>query len=1079
MLLINIRCMIGFGLLIFSFKGIAFNCESQVTGEWEQSSTWLNCNNDIPQNDDSVTIKNGNTVILSSLTNNLESLFIEGGGDLSIITGTSFFVSINANNSITSSIDLSNATMDLTNNLIINANNKNLLVGTVNGDFELTLNSSAETHLTNTIGGEIPLSSLITDSSGTTYLADPNGAINIESLFINGVVTFNDPVILAKHSHIKAPDSSIIFNNTINSLIDSQFALTIQSSPRSLIELNSNIGLMGRLVSLTISNSENSQTTIRASQILTSSKQRWDTNVLLDSPTDTVSMDSNSGEVRFGKLDGGFSIRSLIDNEESLIIDTTSFVTLYSNVGDNNQKLNNLSVNSASRIDLKQDLSIVNQALTFNAPIVLFKNVNLLAENIDLQNSVDNAGFDLTLETIGAQGDSHITGVLSGSGNLVKNGDGELGFASINTTTGNVIINEGIIYTDNNSENVIPSVPFISVGAMGDFRLFSNDTDVFKMQSSQTINGTGQLGDMFDTIIVPSGAVITPGFSPGRLTGQIIKMETGSQLTMELNGLNAGAEYDQLVTDVLDLDADSNGGALLDLIIADGFVPAIGESFKIIDVIDSSLIVGTFNNLLEGAQIFIEDTIFTISYLGGDGNDVVLSVVEFAKIYVDNDATPRGDGRNWVTAYDNLQDALALAVSGNEIWVAQGVYYPDVGNSQLDGDRLATFVLKEGVSLYGGFNGTESNLNQRNVDINTTILSGDVDNNDSNLDANNISENTTDVVGGNSYHIVNGAAVFTTTVFDGFTVTAGLANENSNSFDFGAGMFCGNNTSGPSINQSVFIGHYASNRGSATYGCSQMVTNSSFINNYSDDFAGAVYAIGGLYENVLFLGNSALRTGGALRNNNEISITIRNSKFIANYTDQGNGAGLYSHGQVTMENVLFSGNAAGMIGSHEGGGVYIQANNTSELINVSMTGNRANGMGGAIAISGSATLNLRNSIIWNNYDITTDTTATSSIHVNGGTYTQINSLVQNFGTSGVGNLDEDPLLLIDTDPTTAPTTLGNAHLMRISIAIDKGDNNFITPATKDLDGRKRIVNGSVDMGAYEHFDEQVFKDGFE
>ena len=144
-----------------------------------------------------------------------------------------------------------------------------------------------------------------------------------------------------------------------------------------------------------------------------------------------------------------------------------------------------------------------------------------------------------------------------------------------------------------------------------------------------------------------------------------------------------------------------------------------------------------------------------------------------------------------------------------------------------------------------------------------------------------------------------------------------------------------------------------------------------------------------------------------------------------------------------------------------------------------MTGNQSVALGGAVRIGNTATINVRNSIIWNNYDSTTDNTATSSINLNGGTYTQTNSLVQNFSAGTNGNLNTDPLFITDTDPTTAPTASGNAHLMDISIAIDKGDNNFVTPAIKDLDGRERIVNTTVDMGAYEYFVELVFKDGFE
>ena len=37
------------------------------------------------------------------------------------------------------------------------------------------------------------------------------------------------------------------------------------------------------------------------------------------------------------------------------------------------------------------------------------------------------------------------------------------------------------------------------------------------------------------------------------------------------------------------------------------------------------------------------------------------------------------DGSEWGQSYRHLQDALAVAQSGDEIWVAGGVYYPDDG----------------------------------------------------------------------------------------------------------------------------------------------------------------------------------------------------------------------------------------------------------------------------------------------------------------------------------------------------------------------------------------------------------------
>ncbi|MDX1421056.1 MAG: hypothetical protein R3181_13910, partial [Rubricoccaceae bacterium] len=71
-----------------------------------------------------------------------------------------------------------------------------------------------------------------------------------------------------------------------------------------------------------------------------------------------------------------------------------------------------------------------------------------------------------------------------------------------------------------------------------------------------------------------------------------------------------------------------------------------------------------------------------------------------AVLHVDADAAPGGDGASWATAFDDLQDALAVAAPGDEVWVAEGTYKPTD-----TGDRTATFALASGVALYGGFDG--------------------------------------------------------------------------------------------------------------------------------------------------------------------------------------------------------------------------------------------------------------------------------------------------------------------------------------------------------------------------------------
>jgi hypothetical protein len=75
-------------------------------------------------------------------------------------------------------------------------------------------------------------------------------------------------------------------------------------------------------------------------------------------------------------------------------------------------------------------------------------------------------------------------------------------------------------------------------------------------------------------------------------------------------------------------------------------------------------------------------------------------------IYVDAAATGAGDGSSWDDAYTSLQSALTAAVTGDQIWVAAGTYKPSV-EVIWSGPRFRAFQLKNGVTLLGGFDGSE------------------------------------------------------------------------------------------------------------------------------------------------------------------------------------------------------------------------------------------------------------------------------------------------------------------------------------------------------------------------------------
>ena len=66
------------------------------------------------------------------------------------------------------------------------------------------------------------------------------------------------------------------------------------------------------------------------------------------------------------------------------------------------------------------------------------------------------------------------------------------------------------------------------------------------------------------------------------------------------------------------------------------------------------------------------------AYEGSEGTAPEIPGVsdESVIIYVDKDATGSDNGKSWTNAYTDLQDAIAAALFGSQIWVAEGIYKP-------------------------------------------------------------------------------------------------------------------------------------------------------------------------------------------------------------------------------------------------------------------------------------------------------------------------------------------------------------------------------------------------------------------
>ncbi len=257
--------------------------------------------------------------------------------------------------------------------------------------------------------------------------------------------------------------------------------------------------------------------------------------------------------------------------------------------------------------------------------------------------------------------------------------------------------------------------------------------------------------------------------------------------------------------------------------------------------------------------------------------------------YVKANAAGANNGTSWADAYTSLQSALGASPC-TEIWVAAGTYKPTSG-----ADRAATFQLKSGVALYGGFAGTETARNQRDPATNVTILSGDIGTVGNNAD--------------NSYHTVSGSGTDATAVLDGFSITDGNANGVSPG-ERGGGMY--NLNGSPTLRNVSFIYNTALYFGGGTYNDSgnPTMTNVTFTYNSVTDptngMGGGLLNLRGnpILTNVTFSGNSSPNGGGGMHNNS-------GSATLINVTFNGNTIGMRnSNSTVTIKNSLFWGDTA-------------------------------------------------------------------------------------------------------------------------------------------------------------------------
>jgi hypothetical protein len=424
--------------------------------------------------------------------------------------------------------------------------------------------------------------------------------------------------------------------------------------------------------------------------------------------------------------------------------------------------------------------------------------------------------------------------------------------------------------------------------------------------------------------------------------------------------------------------------------------------------------------------------------------------------YVDANATGNNDGTSWTDAYNFLQDALAQP-DAQLILVADGTYKPDLGGGNTALDRNASFVLRKGLAIYGGYAGVGApDPNVRNVQLYETILSGDLAGDDVYVadPCNFLTEPTR---AENSYHVVKGGNTNRTAILDGFTIKDGNASSGAWPTDNGGGMF-NENDANCIVNNCTFVENSSGGGGGMWNGSSNL-----------------------LISNCVFFRNAGRYGGGGI-NNYLSSPTLVNCTFVSNkgVDPTSNGGGMYNIQDCNpaMMNCLFVNNSAVW-----GGGMANIHVSNPVITNCTFANNIATGGGcGAINDYNNCAPTIVNGIYW-------DSTSPQICDGLGSAATVNYSDVQGgWGGAGANNINANPRFVDADGQDGAVGTLDdNLRLLANSPCVDNGSNAAVPSDTADLDSdgntteqtpldldlRPRFADGNcdgnsvVDMGAYE------------
>lgn len=372
--------------------------------------------------------------------------------------------------------------------------------------------------------------------------------------------------------------------------------------------------------------------------------------------------------------------------------------------------------------------------------------------------------------------------------------------------------------------------------------------------------------------------------------------------------------------------------------------------------------------------------------------------------YVKPDGSDMNSGDSWGTAYRTIQHAIdALAATPGmpgEVWVAAGTYEPTTYLED-NPNYPASFRMSDGISVYGGFAGIETETSKADREIkaggmpwdfaNVTILQGQ-------SYSGEISWNSTDnrwSLNSASTHVVwfapllneNKRGFDNVTMLDGVTVRGGQATTSQADYyngDRGAGIYMCVNAW---LTNSVVTENVAQGDGGAIWLSGGRVMSSLLFNNSSDSRGGAIYMDrAGIVLRSMLANNSAYEGAGIYMDNNgpwtdgvsHPEYLILSTSIVSNNTSSANGAVYCNKGGVVLQSTITNNStprATDMTDENasQSGGLYIDT--YTQTINTVLWNNRINGANIQVYVKNPSPANVRflstavasmNNVVWNN-----------------------------------------------------------------------------------------------------------------